>query len=65
MKIKTKPNRKVEWTALYLTVPTMSLERCSEILDANKRPHNAIVLLDYRKEVVNLCIDMGANQFGW
>lgn len=59
------PSTKEGWTELYKSVSTMSKEYCEKILDANKWPHNAMVLLDYRKEVAKLCISKGANRFAW
>lgn len=61
----TLPNTKEGWTDLYKSVSTMTQETCEKILDASKWAHNAMVLLDYRKEVSKLCISKGVNRFVW
>jgi hypothetical protein len=59
------PNTKEGWLSLNRTIGGMSQETCEKILNGNKWAHNAMVLLDYRKEVCALCRSKGVPRFAW
>lgn len=57
------PDTKEGWQNLWRCCSSMSLETCEKILDSNNVAHNAMVLLEYRREVSKLCREHGAS--GW
>ena len=57
------PNTLDGWNSLWRCVPDLSVETCEKILVGNEVPHNAMCLLDYRREVSQLCRQHGAS--GW
>ena len=59
------PDTKEGWTTLFRGVSSMSQETCEKILDANNWAHNAMVTLEYRREVSALCKSKGVSPYTW